>query len=163
MVGETIMSLLIFVGSIFMYYKATQLRQMEAYQDVGPDFWPKLILIGLILISGYLSVSNITKQLKWKESANVSQKNDEGWLRISITVFIIIGYIFLLKPMGFISASPLFIIAMMVLIRPDQKKTIPAGVVGIMAIIYILFGRLLLIPLPKGQGFFRSISIYLGL
>ena len=65
MLGETLMSLFVFVGSLFMYYKATQLRQIEAYESVGADFWPKLILLCLIVISTYLTVSNA---IKWRES-----------------------------------------------------------------------------------------------
>lgn len=161
MLGEVLMSLFVLAGSIFMYVKASQLRQMKAYAEVGPDFWPKLILVCLIMLSAYLSVSNLIKYTKKK--ADVSTTGDIGWQRVFIAALITIGYICLLKPLGFITASPLFIIAMMFLIRPEQKKMIPVGVVGILTIIYILFGKLLLIPLPKGQGFFRNISIFLGL
>jgi hypothetical protein len=163
MLGETIMSLTIFFGSIFMYYQATQLRQIETYQNVGPDFWPKLIIMVLIAISGYLSIHNIKRQIQSTEKPDALSDRDGGVLRVTSTTLIIIGYILLLKPLGFIMASPLLIAAMMFQIQPDKKKAIPVGIVGILVVIYVLFGRLLLIPLPKGQGFFRDISIFLGL
>ena len=167
MLGETLMSLFVLVGSLFMYYKASQLRQIEAYESVGADFWPKLILFCLIVISTYLTASNA---IKWRKSlgekkAGMAGGSGElvGWIRVSITTLFIVGYVLLLKPLGFIMASPLFIIAMMLMISPEKKKIIPAGVVGIMIIIYVLFGKLLFIPLPKGHGIFRSVSIFLGL
>ena len=168
MLGETLMSLFVLVGSLFMYYKASQLRQLEAYGSVGADFWPKLILFCLIVISTYHTASNA---IKWRKSPGqretdikeVSGGDLQGWIRVSITTLFIVGYVLLLKPLGFIMASPLFIVAMMLFISPEKKKIIPASVVGIMIIIYVLFGKLLFIPLPKGHGIFRSVSIFLGL
>ena len=163
MLGQTIMSLSILAGAIFMYYQSTQLRQIESYENVGPDFWPKLVISALIVISGYVSICNIKRQIGLKEKPEAPSESGEDWLRVAIAASIIIGYVLLLKPIGFIMASPLFIAVMMVMIRPDRKRAIPVGIIGIMSIIYILFGRLLMIPLPRGQGVFRSISIYLGL
>ena len=40
---------------------------------------------------------------------------------------------------------------------------IPFGVIGIMVMIYIIFNKLLFVPLPKGFGIFHDISIFLGL
>ncbi len=156
------------LGSLFMYYKASQLRQIEAYESVGADFWPKLILLCLIAISAYLTASN---GIKWRKSLGRLENDTQeasggdlqGWTRVLIATLFIVGYVLLLKPLGFIMASPLFIIAMMLLISPEKKKTIPFGVLGIMIIIYVLFGKLLFIPLPKGHGIFRSVSIFLGL
>lgn len=163
MLGQAIMSLSVLAGSILMYYQATQLQQIESYQNVGSDFWPKLILIVLIAISGYIGFSNLKLYFRSREVQAEDAETGEGWLRVAIAVSIIIGYILLLKPIGFIVASPLLIAAMMYAIRPDRKKAIPVGIVGIMLLIYVLFCRLLMIPLPKGHGFFRDISIFLGL
>ncbi len=166
------MSLSVLAGSIFMYYKATQLRQMQTqgYESVGPDSWPKLILICLIALGGYLSIKYAVKLAKSRGSSENEIPNPpeqgegkEGWIRIGITTLFIVLYIYLLKPLGFIVASPLFIIAMMLYINPNKKRIIPASVLGIMVIIYLLFGKLLYIPLPKGSGVFRQVSILLGL
>ena len=167
MIGEILMSLFILVVSLFLYYEATQLPQLSAYESVGPDFWPKLILLGMIIFSTYLTVSNL---IKWKKSRRESinkgatiSKKAEGWGRVLITTFLIIGYVYFLKPLGFIISTPLFIIGMMLLIRPERKKIIPVTVLGIMVIIYIIFSKLLFVPLPKGFGIFHDISIILGL
>ena len=169
MLGNLLASLFVLIGSLFMYYKASQLREMntQGYESVGPDFWPKLILIFMIALSGYLSAKYAVKLSKEKKSGiEPSGENEEekgGWIRIGVTTLLIVAYIYLLKPLGFIVASPIFIVAMMLYINPQKKRSIPAGVVGIMVIIYLLFGKLLYIPLPKGTGIFREVSILLGL
>lgn len=160
MVGDIIMSLSILVVSCYLYYVATQLRVFRAYQEVGPDFWPKIILICLIAVSAALTVSHI---IEWRKSREEVSERQEGWKRVSIAVFLAVGYVYLLKPVGFIVASPLFIIGMMLLILPKRKKMIPFTILGIMAIIYIIFSKLLFVPLPKGFGIFHDISIFLGL
>lgn len=160
MVGEIIVSLLILVTSCYLYIEAMRFREFRAYAEVGPDFWPKIVLILLIALSGALTVSNV---IKWRKSRGEVRDREEGWKRVLIAVFLLVGYIYVLKPLGFIVASPLFITGMMLLIMPKRKKVIPIAVACIMAIIYILFGRLLFVPLPKGFGVFHDISIILGL
>ncbi len=160
MVGEIIMSLCILAASCYLYYEATGLRQMRAYKEVGPDFWPKIILFCLIVLSAVLTFSNFTK---WRKSREEVGQLEEGWKRVSIAFLLVVGYVYFLKPLGFIVASPLFIIGMMLLIMPKRKKVIPFSVIGIMVMIYIIFSRLLFVPLPKGFGIFHDISIFLGL
>jgi putative tricarboxylic transport membrane protein len=74
-----------------------------------------------------------------------------------------VAYIYFLKPLGFIIATPLFILGMMLLIMPKRKKVIPFTILGIMGMIYIIFAKLLYVPLPKGFGIFHDLSILLGL
>jgi hypothetical protein len=160
MVGEIIVSLLILVTSCYLYIEAMRFREFRAYAEVGPDFWPKIVLILLIALSGALTVSNV---IKWRKSRGEVRDREEGWKRVLIAVFLLVVYIYFLKPLGFIVASPLFITGMMLLIMPKRKKVIPIVVACIMGIIYILFSRLLFVPLPKGFGVFHDISIILGL
>jgi putative tricarboxylic transport membrane protein len=163
MLGETIMSLFIFVATCYLYYEAAQLRVFRAYKEVGPDFWPKIVLFCLIVLSALLTVFNV---LKWRRSRGremVIEEKEEHLKKVFIAVLLTVGYVYFLKPLGFIVASPLFIIGIMFLIMPERKRTIPFTVLGIMFIIYIIFDQLLFVPLPKGFGVFHDISIFLGL
>lgn len=160
MIGEIIMSSSILAASCYLYYKATQLKVFRAYKEVGPDFWPKIILICLIALSAALTVSHV---INWRKSHIQVSEREEGWKRVLIAVLLAVGYVYFLKPLGFIVASPLFILGMMLLILPERKKIIPVTILGIMVMIYIIFSKLLFVPLPKGFGIFHDISIFLGL
>jgi putative tricarboxylic transport membrane protein len=164
MLGETIMSLCILVASCYLYYEATQLRMFRAYREVGPDFWPKIVLTILIGLSAVLTLYNV---LAWRKKSRgneqVAEEKEENWKRVLIVSLLAVGYVYFLKTLGFIVASPLFIIGMMLVIMPERKKVIPFGVIGIMVMIYIIFNKLLFVPLPKGFGIFHDISIFLGL
>jgi len=160
MTGEIAMSLLILVASCYLYVEAMRLGEFRAYKEVGPDFWPKIVLICLIVLSAVLTVSNV---IKWRKSRDEVSEREEGWKRVLIVVFLAVAYVYFLKPLGFIVASPLFIIGMMLIIMPKRKRVIPFAVLGIMVMIYIIFSKLLFVPLPKGFGVFHDISIMLGL
>lgn len=160
MVGEIIMSLSMLAASCYLYILSTELRQIKGYKEVGPDFWPKIVLLCLIALSATLTVSHI---ITWRKSRKEVSEWEEGWKRFLIAVFLTVGYVSVLKPLGFIVASPLFIVGMMLLILPERKKMIPFTILGIMGMIYIIFSKLLFVPLPKGFGIFHDISIFLGL
>lgn len=160
MIGETIMSLLILVASCYLYYEATTLKVFRAYAEVGPNFWPKIVLIILIALSAALTISNI---IKWKKSRGEVSEREQGWKRVLVAILLAVAYIYFLKPLGFIVSTPLFILGMMLLIMPKRKKVIPFTILGIMGMIYIIFAKLLYVPLPKGFGIFHNLSILLGL
>jgi len=160
MVGEIIMGLIILVVSCYLYIEAMGLGEFRAYKEVGPDFWPKIVLFCLIVLSAALTVSHV---IEWRKSRGEASEREEGWKRVLIAVLLAVGYVYFLKPLGFVVASPLFIIGMMLLILPERKKVIPFTILGIMVIIYIIFSKLLFVPLPKGFGIFHDISIFLGL
>ena len=161
MIGQIISSLFIFVSSCYLYYMAIQMREFRAYKEVGPDFWPKIVLICLILFSAYLTISNVNKWRKSKDER--APEDDTRWEKALIAGVLIFGYIILLKPVGFLVLTPFFIITLMLLIKRERKKAIPVTVIVIMVLIYIIFGKLLYVPLPKGFGIFHDLSILLGL
>jgi putative tricarboxylic transport membrane protein len=158
--GEIFMSLFILAASCYLYLEAMALREFRAYKEVGPDFWPKIVLIILIALSATLTISNI---IKWKKSRSEKSEPEQGWKRVLIAIVLAVAYIYFLKPLGFIIATPLFILGMMLLIMPKRKKVIPFTILGIMGMIYIIFAKLLYVPLPKGFGIFHDLSILLGL
>jgi len=160
MVGQIAISLFILVVSCYLYFEAMRLGEFRAYKEVGPDFWPKIVLFCLIVLSAALTLSNV---IKWRKSRDKVSEREAGWKRVFIVVLLAVAYVYFLKPLGFIVASPLFIIGMMLLIMPARKKVIPFTVLGIMVMIYIIFSKLLFVPLPKGFGVFHDISIILGL
>jgi putative tricarboxylic transport membrane protein len=161
MIGEIVVSLAIFCVSLFLYIYSFTLGTFKAYQQMGPDFWPQLILIALMICSAILTVRHL---VDWKKSKAGEQSREEvSWVRFAVFFAIIISYILLLKTIGFICLTPVLILSIMMLIGARRIKTYIFSMVGIMLLVYVAFGRLLFVPLPKGYGIFRTISIALGL
>ena len=79
------------------------MREFRAYKEVGPDFWPKIILICLIFFSAYLTVANVNK---WRKSKYAKAgEDDTSWKRVLTAAVIILGYIILLKNHNLFSFS----------------------------------------------------------
>jgi len=164
MLGETIVSSVIFVASCYLYSVSMALRSLKAYKTVGPEFWPQIILILMIVISGILTVSNV---VKWKKSIKAEKpenpEEETDWYKFALCFILIIGYVLLLKTVGFAVLTPILIIGIMFLIGKSSIKIISITVVSIMVLVYIVFGKLLYVPLPKGHGIFHDLSILMGL
>ncbi|MFO8089988.1 MAG: tripartite tricarboxylate transporter TctB family protein [Desulfatiglandaceae bacterium] len=161
MIGEILVSLAIFCVALFLYIHSFTLETFEAYQKMGADFWPQIILIGLMFCGAILTVRHI---VQWKKSkAGEQSKEEVSWIRFTVFFGIIIGYVLLLKTVGFICLTPVLIFCIMMLIGAKRIKTYVFSITGIMLLVYVAFGRLLFVPLPKGHGIFRTISIALGL
>ena len=164
MVGETIVSSFVFGVSCYLYSVSMSLRTLKAYKTVGPEFWPQIILGCMILVSGALTVSNI---LKWRKSAKedpgAAPEKELDWYKFAGSIMLIMAYVALMKTIGFLVLTPLLIIGTMFLIGKTSIKMTSFTVVSIMVLVYVVFGKLLYVPLPRGHGIFHHMSIFLGL
>ena len=168
MIGELIFSAVIFLGSIYLFYDSTQLRQIENYKNVGAEFWPQKILILLIILMGYILIVKIMEFARERKNApsamdRLTPEFINGSLRFLAALAIMVAYVYMLKLVGFIIASPLLVAGMILFISPERKKLIPAGVAGITVVVYVVFVKLLMIPLPRGTGIFYNLSLLLGI
>ena len=172
MIGEIIFSLIILLGSVYLFYDSTQLREIQAYKNIGSAFWPKIILFILIILIGYIVIKNILEYLRERKTTpsstpsaleRLSPEFVGGGLRFLAGLGIITAYVYLLKPLGFIVASPLFIAGLMLFVNPRKKRLMPYGIIGILIVIYVVFVKLLMIPVPRGTGFLYDLSIFLGI
>ena len=168
MIGELIFSVVIFLGSIYLFYSSTQLRQIEAYKNVGAEFWPQIILTILIILMGYLLIVKILEFVRERKDTpsameRLSPEFINGSLRFLASLGIIVAYVYCMKMVGFIVASPLLVVALILFISPEKKRLIPYGLVGVTVVVYLVFVKFLMIPLPRGMGIFYNLSLFLGI
>jgi putative tricarboxylic transport membrane protein len=162
--GELFVTLAIFLTSLFLlltinnYIKVSSSR--VAADQLGPKFWPILILIGIVFLTGII-LFKIFRQIKNKgwdseqEDATIDQFTDKRlFTLISITVI----YVFLLPYLGFLSLTPFFIIfvSWLIGIRVIWKNLTFS--ILLTAIFIYVFGNFLYVPLPRGIGFIRELS-----
>lgn len=164
--GELFVTLTFFLTSLYLlifinnFIKISSTRQ--AAEKLGPKFWPIVILIGIVFLSGIV-IFNIVREIKktkWnteQEDATLEQFTDK---RLITLIALTGSYVYLLPYIGFLSITPIFIILIswLIGIRVIWKNlTFSLALTGIF--IYI-FGNFLYVPLPRGIGFFREISFF---
>ena len=159
--GELIFSLLIFVASLFLYWVTGSFQGRTVLQNaqMGPAFWPRFILVSIILLSGIVSVGlirRIAKEKAWGESLMTM---DRGKVRFFAAICLSVAYLILLPVLGFIAITPVFMIAFMLLLGEKSKGWIIGVSIAMTAVIVVLFTKAMYVPLPRGMWLFREFSL----
>lgn len=142
--GNIVSSIISILVAVFVLYETKDFPS-GAQNVPGPAFFPRIIAILIIGLSGLLIVMTYIR--KEERNINFTSKND---LKAYITIAIILVYIVLMNILGFIIATPLFLITMIYYygMRNYVKNIIIS--VGVTALIFTIFKILLAVPLPQG-------------
>lgn len=164
--GELFVTLTIFLTSLYLLFFINSFIKVSsnraAAEQLGPKFWPIIILVGIVLLAGFI-IFNILRQIKktqWdteQEDATIEQFSDKRLFTLISSTAI---YVFLLSYIGFISLTPIFIIfiSWLIGIRVIWKNL--TFTLLLTAIFIYVFGNFLYVPLPRGIGFFRELSFF---
>jgi putative tricarboxylic transport membrane protein len=120
----------------------------DIIMKIGPAFFPSMLAIGLIAFSAYLAIKGALS----KESGGYEKIDFRsfGIWRAVISLGISAVYAVLVKPLGFIPTSMLFIAALMLLLGYRKILGIVLVSIGATAGVYLVFSVLLVISLPVG-------------
>ena len=139
------------------------LDQVAQPGQLGPGFWPRLVLAGL-------GLSCLVKLvLAWRArsatasagAALATERPAISRARLAGGVGLIVLYVALAGPIGFALATALFIAGFMGLAGARSLPGLAANaVLGTVGLLY-LFVRFVYLPLPKGDGPFETLTIAL--
>ena len=139
---------LILLGVAVLLYART-LPDMPG-QDIGPDVFPTVIAIGLIVFSIPLVVSGLRQ---WPATGAVQfadwAQSGRGHLNLLITIVLIALYIAFGERIGFIPFGVVIVGSLLLL---QGVRPIPAAVIAVSVTIAVhyAFYNLLRVPLPWG-------------
>jgi hypothetical protein len=159
--GELVFSLLIFVGSLVLYWVTGSFGRSTVLQgaQMGPTFWPRFILGCLIILSVVVSVGMIRRIAREKAWGESLMTMDRGAIRFFAAIGLSVVYLALLPVVGFIAITPVFMIAFMVLLGEKSKGWIVGVSIAMTAVIVVLFTKAMYVPLPRGEWLFREFSL----
>jgi putative tricarboxylic transport membrane protein len=109
-----------------------------------PAKYPRLLAAFFALMGAGLLIQTIHKRDKVKIAFNWELLGNIGMF-----LAVLIGYILLLQPAGFIISTALFTLLMIWLLGGTLKQGL-IYTVPITAVVYVVFANLLKVPLPKG-------------
>ena len=159
--AELIFSLLIFLVSLLLYWVTGSFGANTVMQaaQMGPAFWPRVILGAIILLTGIISIETIRKIIKEKAWNESLMTMDRGKLRFFAAISLGVAYLTLLPILGFIAITPIFMIAFMLLLGEKSKGWIIGVPIVMTAVIVIMFTKAMYVPLPRGVWLFREFSL----
>lgn len=131
--------------SIWLFWYVGQYKPKEIY-IYGPDFFPRVLAAVMV----FLSIGMIINALRGKSLPMVEGIDPRGFGRLLISLGICIVYLYLIKTLGFASATFIFLFVLMSLLRQRglPKRIFSALLTSILA--WAIMRYFLIIPLPEG-------------
>lgn len=117
----------IIVGVFFMLLSAgmmimAKMLPKSTVMDIGPDFMPMCIGLVTFILAGALAFLNI-KNLKSRiAQAEAEEKVELDYKRMLTSFILILIYVFLLKPIGFIISTIVYLPLQMYVLAPTDKR-----------------------------------------
>ena len=168
--GEKYVTGLIFVVSAVFFGIATKIPLPHLESPLGAGFWPKIILMLLFITSGIHLIKLLLRKKEVEErlarEAEEERKREEGETGerkvFSLLLFgigISFLYIWIIRWIGFTVATPPVMAAFMYVTGYRKKIMLAVVSLGTVAIFLLLFVKATYIPLPRGFGIFKKISV----
>jgi putative tricarboxylic transport membrane protein len=153
------------VISIGLLFNTRGLDEVARGDQLGPGFWPRLVLAGLgltclakLVVDWRASVSTMTA------TESVTVPDDRPTIsraKLGVGVALILFYVALAPLVGFPLATAAFIAGFIRLCGGRSPVMVGANaVVGTVLLLYI-FVKLVYLPLPKGEGLFETATLAL--
>lgn len=151
----------IVVGVFFMVLSAAlivmaKMLPKSKVMEIGPDFMPLVIgSVAFILaaILTFLSVKNFKLHAKELENTTVP---DCDYKRVLSSVILVLIYVFVLQPVGFILSTMVYLLLQMLVLSPDDERD-PKHIIRLVIIdviftlvVFFLFRYGFKIVLPAG-------------
>lgn len=151
--GEVAVSAVILaVGAVL--FVAAQYIDTGAAMSKGGDFMPKVATTLLLVLAAAQFVSSMPQtrtQQPDDASAAQSEENGQNYRAFYLNILLLVGYVLLMQPVGFLLSTAVYITLQMYLYAPKERKYLylsPAvGIVSSVAIYYaFVSGFELLLP-----------------
>ncbi len=124
---------------------------------VGPDYLPKAVAVYIIGLSVIHLVSILVNKLIRKaETPEETKKSGGAEIELKtllLTIFLLIAYVFLLRPVGFIVMSAIFLFGQMYILAPAGHRNLLLFIILSVVIpvsVYVLFVNFFNLLLPAG-------------
>lgn len=161
--GQLAMSLVIFAVAVFLFINTFSFPTFEQYGAVDSDFWPKIVLILLMFCSAMLALETFLKRhtIDAKGQEKKEDYDPKGLVRMLGTGALLALYIFAgLKYLGFLLSTFLFTPLLMYWLGNRKPIVIALTTLISTSFFVIIFCKIMLIPLPRGMGIFRTFSLF---
>jgi putative tricarboxylic transport membrane protein len=146
------------LGSGLLFASTWPLDAMVARGQLGPGFWPRLVLIGLA-VACLLKLREERRVAPVHEAAGILPRVSAA--RLALGIACILAYVIAAPRLGFPLATAAFIVAFMVVAGARDVPGIAAtALLGTVTLLYA-FIKLVYLPFPKGAGPFERVTLAL--
>jgi hypothetical protein len=132
------------------------LDTVSAPGQLGPSFWPRLVLAGLVLACLAKAWEEARRSVR---DAGEADAPPLARVRLAAAIALIVLYVVLTPLLGFLLATATFIAAFLALCGARAPLVLAANAVAGTVLLLYLFVKLVYLPLPKGAGPFEPFTL----
>ncbi|RPJ20625.1 MAG: tripartite tricarboxylate transporter TctB family protein [Desulfobacteraceae bacterium] len=159
--------LIILLVSLYFYYLAGQFRFSARPGNLGPDFWPKLLL-GLTMVACLYEIIKTafflriapSKQAAGEQSAKTESKKKTYPGLLVIGIAMTVAYAYFVTTLGFILCTFLYFVLFMIVGRYRKVWAILANSVVGTLVLVVIFMKIAYVSLPLGQEPFSGVTFF---
>ncbi|HSR09983.1 MAG TPA: tripartite tricarboxylate transporter TctB family protein [Thermodesulfobacteriota bacterium] len=150
---------LIAVVAVIFYVLAGRIDEPPGPEHLGAAFWPKMMLIFLLVSCGIKGAEILRARGKAGEEEEILPPVNAP--KLAVMIAMVVAAVFFMEILGFPLTNFLFLLLFMRIAGLKKKSSlIMVSVLGTVFLIY-LFVKVVYLPLPKGQWFFDDFTITL--
>jgi putative tricarboxylic transport membrane protein len=155
------------VGAVYLYHDAGSFAAAARPGQLGPDFWPRAVLVLLMIVCGYEIVRRLLVGAGVAEApvvqvADASERAEPEArfpLRLGVGIALTVAYVLTLDVLGFFVATALYLALFMIAGRYYRTRVIAlSSVLGSLAFVFV-FMKVVYVSLPLGVGPFKALSV----
>jgi len=155
--SDVIVCMVIIAASIFFYIYTLTFPVILKYEKMGPGFWPKLVLIGIVVAASSLLVESIRKRGNPVQKKEPTKEEKNTKLVVLCAVVLAI-FLYFMQIVGFVLSSFFATAILAFLLGEGKKRSAVIYSFVIVLVIYASFAKLMYVPLPRGISVFRELS-----
>jgi putative tricarboxylic transport membrane protein len=158
---------IILLGSLYFYYLAGQFRFSAKPGNLGPDFWPKLLLgltmaaclYEIIKTAFFLKIASL-KEASEEQSAKAENKKKTYPALLVTGIAMTVAYAYFVTTLGFILCTFLYFALFMIVGRYRKIWAILANSVVGTLVLVVIFMKIVYVSLPLGQEPFSGVTFF---
>jgi len=152
--------LLIFLIALYFYVLAGKIEEVPMPGQLGPAFWPKAILILLMISCGIKALELFLARKKESEAGGGEPPPAVNYPKLLAMIALVMAVVVGMEAIGFPLANLFFLILFLRLTGVQKKLYLLLfSLLGTIFLLY-LFVKVVYLPLPKGTWFFHDLTIY---
>ena len=153
--------LLVFLVALYFYFLSGKIEAPSMPGQLGPAFWPKVILVLLMISCGIKAGEIFLSRRKIPEAEGELSAPEANFAKLAVLIGLVIGVVVAMDKIGFLLANFLFLILFLRI--TGLRKKFPLILISVLGTVFLLFlfVKVVYLPLPKGVWFFDDVTIYL--
>ena len=145
--------------AIVAYILSTRIDTFPMPGQLGPAFWPKMIII-LLIVSCLIKVGELVAEWRKGFSSELTCAGQVNGARLAPIIATMLLCVLAIDTIGFALSNFCFIIVFLRLAGVRKPLSlILTSVLGTVGLLY-LFVKVVYLPLPKGAWLFESVTLF---